>query len=133
MVALVVLAAPALLVAASLVQLSVRRQSLQRSVDSAAQRGAKALAYGQDPRQAVLFVLRKRGLQATTQNASVVWPIPDGHFAGQPQSVRVRVAVGWKPPFAPFLSELRLEIRAASAVVPRELVASTTPVVVRIE
>lgn len=133
MVALAVLAALALLIVASLVHLSVTRQSLQRSVDRAALNGANAIAYGRNPRQEALLALRKHGLEATARNVSVVSPIPDGRFADQPQSVRVRVAVEWKPLFAPFLPGLRLEIRAGAAVVPRELVSSSTPVVLRIE
>lgn len=132
-VALALLAVPVLIAAAALLHLSVTRQSLQRSVDSAAQNGARALAARQDPRRMALRILQARGVNADARSLLVVSPIPDGRFAGQPQSVRVRLATGWRLPFAPFLPELPLEVRAASAVVPRELVASATPVVLRIE
>lgn len=126
-------AAPAFLAAVGLLHLSMTRQSIQRGVDSAAQNGARALAYRQDVRQTVLDILAARGVRVDPRNVFVIAPIPDGRFAGQPQSVRVRIVARWRPPLAPFLPELPLEVRAASAVVPRELTASDTPVVLRIE
>jgi hypothetical protein len=122
---------PVLLAAVgALLHLSATRQSLQRSVDAAAQKGAEALAYGRDPTPEAFRSLRRSGVDAEPRDVAVISPIPDGRFAGQPRSVRVRLAAGWKPPLLP---ELPLEVRAGSAVVPRELVASDAPVMLRIE
>jgi hypothetical protein len=119
-VVLALMLTPLLVAGALFEHLAFTRQRLQTKVDSAAQRGAEAIFEGHDPKPVAVARLRRFSALGDGDTAIVEWPPRDGPYGGKMGVVRVRLHTQWRPPLLSALlpSRLRLEIRAAAAVVP---------------